>query len=501
MTTYFTDFGDGYSLGDLLAQGWTRRIGSSDPVIVEDAAASNGRAVDLDSTFNSHDFISWDLIDDDPDRDQAEVVMRVRIPSWSGSQRRVGAQVRGSENSGYYGYPGGSSDSGIARMDSGSHNNLASETDSGLNDTTDYFYLRFQCHTVNGDVDLKYRTWTGTVGDEPSAWNLETTDSSNEKITSVGNVGIKVYHFSDQFVDWIGVGTNGEAAPTEPVDSDSVVIGGVRVQTQIDSVSGSITAGVALESARTLLSLDARSGVVLTGVEIPVNVAGERVDLALSNSSGTVIVGEDIPVTVEAQRADLSLGSVTGETRTGLLTAGEAAQLAITSLPGGMVAGNAVSGVRVSMELTARHGLVITGDSIPVTILGDRASLSLSDTAGSVTSGIVLSGSATGLSIEPREGLFALGYNSNGTSVGLGLSPGDGVVKVGSLLKGATVGLSVIPRAPDLVRGQVVDGNAALMELLANPGELFQGLLLVTPIRKTAVIDISPKYNVIKLKT
>lgn len=79
----------------------------------------------------------------------------------------------------------------------------------------DWFYMRFR---INGS-DLKGKLWRISE-EEPSAWDLEETDSN---ITGVGWGGLWGFRDSgDSECDYLAIGTNGDTAPLDADDTDTV---------------------------------------------------------------------------------------------------------------------------------------------------------------------------------------------------------------------------------------------------------------------------------------
>lgn len=352
----------------------------------------------------------------------------------------------------------------IVRIDGGGFGGTLADEAFGNRVREDrYYYARTNVSTDGSLATITHESWQrGTDASErydpyPDDWELETqradlstTDSQNQ-YQSAGPPAIRVFSANYDDMAWLSFGTDGDPAPTEPVDDDD----GEQF----------ITA-----SQRASFALDTRAPALQAGAS------------------------------VTATRAELALNTIAGTTRAGYSKTGAVSQISLSSAPGTAQAGAAVEAAPLSLQLSARPGTVITGDDVPVVIQAARADLSLSTQSGDVIRGHAIEGGAIAFSIEPRPGTVqtadAVPFVVTGATANLSLSTESGDIEAGALLEGATVMLSLDPDSPDIVRGHVIDGSPALLELLANTGDVFTGLIFATPITRTRAVDISPRYNV-----
>lgn len=210
MGTYFTDFSE-YTT-DAQPSDWTKRWHTTMTAVVRaDAGATGGKVLELDVSSNNRCIVTWDEIDGDANRDEIEVLFRGRSSAASGDG--PAAIVRGSgDDTSETAYRGGIAFVGedgqdrVVKFVNATFGALANNVDDWSADT--FYWMRFQVHSTA----LKFRRWAGAIGDEPVAWDIETTDSD---ISAAGWVGF--FAFGDGEIlelDLIGVGTNGDAAPS-----------------------------------------------------------------------------------------------------------------------------------------------------------------------------------------------------------------------------------------------------------------------------------------------
>ena len=443
MAQYFEGWSDD-ALGAAPAQ-WTRRFqnttGGTDE-IRETAEGERYLWVDWPST--SRTGLSFDPVDDDSGRADCEVY--VEFTPDGTTDDRFGCMGRGSPDGGETLYNSENSQAAntaerIAKYVSGTFGSIGSSSKSPYS-TGQRVAQRFR---INGN-NLRLKTWLAS-DPEPSSWGLETQDTD---ITAAGWVGLFTYRGNGVRVWLVGIGTDGDPAPTEPVDDDGEQF---------------IT-----ESQRASFALDTRAPALQSGTSLT------------------------------ATRAEIALNTIAGTTRAGYSETGAVSQIALSSAPGTAQAGAAVEAAPLSLQLSARPGTVITGDEVPVVIQAARANLALSTQSGDVIRGHAIEGGAIAFSIESRPGTVqtadAVPFVVTGATADLSLSTESGDMQAGALLEGATVMLSLDPASPDIVRGHVIDGSPALFELLANAGDVFTGLVFATPITRTRAVDISPRYNV-----
>lgn len=227
MAQYFTSFGadEGYTLGAVAGQGWTNRwatTGNRD--IIEDGAASNGRALALtNNNSNSNVLLSYDALDADPDTAEIEVLTRLKIDNTSGVVHQGLAVRAAGGSSGAHGYAGHLNNNNAVQLirfnNSNSRTDLAESGIGGTIPINTYYFLRVRATGTGATVTLRLKQWTGVVGDEPVDWDVVFDDTSGSRITAAGWAGVFKRANSNYTYDWVGFGTNGDTAPSEPVSA------------------------------------------------------------------------------------------------------------------------------------------------------------------------------------------------------------------------------------------------------------------------------------------
>lgn len=221
----------------------------------------------------------------------------------------------------------------FSRCDAGARTNLWTNNNPPVVPDTPY-WARIRFNT-DGTINLKY--WKG--GDpEPSTWMHTLTDA----MYSSGYVGVEIQRFNTYYYFWIGVGTNGDSAPTSA--------GGG--QTISESIGLGIAAGVspsATASAIDAVSLSKAFGAFLTA---------------------KAIVQESISVATSTDILDSS-SATANET----LTLGIALSLIAHETAGFLVTESIVLG------MAARIGAEATATAKATLVLSESLGLSLSEKA------------------------------------------------------------------------------------------------------------------------
>ena len=190
--------------------GWTSRWTSTGAtwLVRADAPSTAGKYLEFALTTWNRRLLSYDSIDSDSGRDNAEVFARFQTNAMT-SDAQFNLIVRGSgaaATEGGYVFKNNSATSiSIIKLVSGTATTLATLTVPTLANNT-YYGLRFR---VNGTA-LKAKIWNSQIDPEPSAWNIEITDSA---ITGTGYVGIG-NHASFGLHRWddVAFGTSGDTA-------------------------------------------------------------------------------------------------------------------------------------------------------------------------------------------------------------------------------------------------------------------------------------------------
>jgi hypothetical protein len=223
MSSYLQDFG-GYTADsaptgwtDRLDTDWTLTVRAGDPVFGDQYLEVNP------GTSDAHRLYSYDAVDGDANRDDSEVLMRVKKSSSYAVSNMIAAFVRGSGSSGSeYGYLARLTDDDLSltKLVNGTWTAVGSAVQVGTSlyyIRDEWWWIRFR---VNG-TSLKARAW-GQNEVEPPFWHLDETDSD---VSAAGWDG--VWNRDDlgsnhMYVDYFGVGTNGDSV-TLPVEATAQV--------------------------------------------------------------------------------------------------------------------------------------------------------------------------------------------------------------------------------------------------------------------------------------
>lgn len=209
MTTYSTSF-DSYT-ADVQPSDWTARwvTASNTWATRSKASTEGGKVLENTGTVDGRHLLSWDAVDADANRADAEVLARVRSSSTTFGQLRLivrGSGSAASETGYIVEIPStAGADMRISKWVSGAQTNLG--TAHSLTFATNaWYYVRFR---ANG-TSLKAKVWLDGTS-EPSAWHIDITDSS---ISAAGWIGVgNLESTGTRDFDWVSIGTNGDTAP------------------------------------------------------------------------------------------------------------------------------------------------------------------------------------------------------------------------------------------------------------------------------------------------
>jgi len=198
-------------VGDLSGTtGWTERWGTS-----EGSFAANTGPVRLTVTKSaeSNEYgISLDAVDSDSDRDDVEVLAKVRFNTQATATNTVGVFLRGSGTSGAEnliavtlrdaGNDGSDFQPIVYDFSSGSAGLIGSS--GGSNVAATWYWIRAR---ANG-TSLKARVWLDGTS-EPAAWDVDETTA----VAGVGWVGLYAFDTATDTYDlgYFAVGTNGDS--------------------------------------------------------------------------------------------------------------------------------------------------------------------------------------------------------------------------------------------------------------------------------------------------
>ena len=142
-----------------------------------------------------------------------EICALIRLGETASNERFGcgGNMTNGTTIDGYLGAPMADAVS-FCRLDNQVRSLRSSEWSVRNNATTEWVWYRFR----KSGTDFKVRFWA--EGDtEPATWSIETSDAGT--VLANGKVGLLSYASSDtsDYVAALGIGTNGDTAPTEAV--------------------------------------------------------------------------------------------------------------------------------------------------------------------------------------------------------------------------------------------------------------------------------------------
>lgn len=205
MAQFYTDFSEYTPDSDITNEDWSIIDGSGTYTIREQSGDYYVEGENVDDNPGST------LIWDGKNGADIEIVAQLR---YSGSgDILIGPVTRWS--SGFDGYGGqvevntalNYEEEGIYRISGSTRFTEANQFEANIPAS---FWIRFR---TNGD-SLQYKKWEDGSS-EPSSWTLSVTDS----VLSSGETGIHAIDISSYELAEFGVGTDGDTAPTEPVDT------------------------------------------------------------------------------------------------------------------------------------------------------------------------------------------------------------------------------------------------------------------------------------------
>jgi len=237
MTTYSTTF-SGQTTG-ANATNCTDRYTAETDVSIENPAVGeqDDRVLKLGSTDSGWIFQSFDDVDGDANRDNSEVLIKYRnTADWTAMAEAVLRASGSSTNETCYQAYISSSDLTIRRVNGGSAATLATLDTNGTpsplvlssglasftyEEANEWHWVRFRANGTGATVSLKAKWWVDGYK-EPDTWTIEYDDTSASRITAAGWTGVSKRGFNgDTYVDYIGVGTNGDTAPLPTADTQA----------------------------------------------------------------------------------------------------------------------------------------------------------------------------------------------------------------------------------------------------------------------------------------
>lgn len=206
MANYADDFDDrGVASG--LPSGLTERWATGAAWSTIDLGAGD-IALRRVSSSGVRSFASLDAINSDANRNNVEVLVRLRGSAFSTTSSGVVLRGSGSAGAeqGYAAYMTTGGDVRFARYVSGSLSTIATDTAANLSAAT-FYWLRVR---ING-TSYAVTHWSGAEGDDPGTPQITGTDSN---ISGVGWAGFFAFQGASNEYDWsdIAIATNGDVA-------------------------------------------------------------------------------------------------------------------------------------------------------------------------------------------------------------------------------------------------------------------------------------------------
>ena len=214
MAQYFTDF-SGDTVGLAPADTEAKRASVAGDYTVVTAGSEKNLSYSPSSGGTTARGLAYSLA---PSSGQTEILVRFEDPSSSpASARAVLFASDGPDNE--YGalIQKTSEELLIYRRVAGSYSERGSSYNNGFR-ASEKFLLRFQVTPDASGNLLKASAWIGLLADEPASWQIEISDSELNILASTGWSG-HVGFDDDTDVRYlqVGIGTNGDAAPTSAV--------------------------------------------------------------------------------------------------------------------------------------------------------------------------------------------------------------------------------------------------------------------------------------------
>lgn len=185
MTNYVTNFSE-YTTG-AQPSDWTARWTTSGSTwaVREKAGDTGGKSLEHTRTTTAYRLLSWDDIDGDGSRADSEILIRIKSSGIGADQFMLALRGSGSGGSetAYLLHITSTTNLRISRIVAGTITTIANATVPSIIGAQ-WYKMRFR---VNGTALKAKLWWADHEGNEPSAWNIETTDIN---IAAAGWVGI-----------------------------------------------------------------------------------------------------------------------------------------------------------------------------------------------------------------------------------------------------------------------------------------------------------------------
>lgn len=448
MAQYYTDFSE-YTTGQHPA-GWTQRRDEATSWSVEaDAGATGGKVLRFPGkAANTQSILTWDAIDSDSGRANVEFLIRFR---YGGTAASLYAWARdASTSSAATGYRMGDSYTGttigiIGKYVSGSYSNIYTAGGGAINATNTWAYIRAQ---ISGN-SLRVRVWRDGNA-EPNTWSGTGTDNS----LSTGRVGIMIFNTAPVDIDWIGIGTGGDPAPTEPVDpgGDDLAASGLDILSAVGTPSlsqlhGLVALGIDAGCDVGLPSLSQAHGLAALGIDIDADLGLPGVGQGHALTATGLSVAADVGAPEIGQHHALSAWGLDVAADLGSPTVAQEHGLAAVGLQLSSLLGLPALSTEGTDALQAR-GLSIQGE-VGQPAVGQEHQLSALGIASDILVGRPAIGevgslSAIGLDAVPDVGLPTLAEDAFAlTAVGLDIAADVGVPVMGHEYRLQAMGVDV----------------------------------------------------------
>jgi hypothetical protein len=197
---------------------FSQRYGSAELDLVDDS----GDALRVGTGGTTLSLWSYDPAGQDQEID---IIAFLRSTGTDGNQRG-GLGARGTTGGNCYAsHCLGVDDLNVTEYTAGARGSKGTDYSSATCDV--YHWKRFQCFTNGATSDLKAKSWTGAIGDEPGAWEIEVSDASQQNsgyacLASWNN------NSSIHYYKILAIGTGGDLAPVAPVGGAVIIMPPVR---------------------------------------------------------------------------------------------------------------------------------------------------------------------------------------------------------------------------------------------------------------------------------
>lgn len=199
---YYTDF-SGYTTGVAPSDWSLPWISSTGIVIVDDAAATGGKALQQTEAGTGRRAITWNAIDTDAERANVEVLFKWKTGTTINPPAAIlRASGAAATEQGYWLGGFNATQKHLGKYVGGTFTNITNIAAAFAAST--WYLTRAR---VNGTT-VQQKTWLAT-DPEPASWDSTATDSS---ISAAGKVGVFNGSNGVRTIDWFAVATGGRTA-------------------------------------------------------------------------------------------------------------------------------------------------------------------------------------------------------------------------------------------------------------------------------------------------